>query len=344
MKSIFSILLSVCLAASPTPCASQTVGIWNIRTPPPAKMAEVGVATLDGRIYVVGGTEQVAHEPPMWASTLAMSYDPVTDSWRRLAPLPLGLSHVGVAALGHTLYAVGGFTGIIHLDAQSSLFEYDPRKDSWRRLRDMPAALGSVSAVAIDGKLNIFGGRHPDRIVRISAPGKPEISAGFGTVTSHFIYDPATDRWSEGSPIPGPPRDHAGAVALRGKVHLFGGRVADVGDNLDRHDVYDPRKDRWSTAAPLPQRRSAGAYTVLRGRIVYAGGECKPGGAPFTPNAYDDVTVYDVRTDSWSTISSLPSARHGFGAASLGGVAYFVGGAPVCGGGAIAELLSLTIR
>jgi N-acetylneuraminic acid mutarotase len=131
---------------------------------------------------------------------------------------------------------------------------------------------------------------------------------------------------------------------LNGKVHLFGGRTADVSDNLDRHDVYDPKTNTWTPAAPLPRPRSAGAYAVLDGRIIYAGGECKPGGAPFSPNTYDDVTAYDPRTDRWTSLTQLPQGRHAFGAATVNNVAYFVGGAPVCAGGAMTDMLSLRVR
>ncbi|MBC7578983.1 MAG: hypothetical protein H7312_16735 [Tardiphaga sp.] len=168
--------------------------------------------------------------------------------------------------------------------------------------------------------------------------------SGFGTVTTHQVYDPATNKWSSRAPIPGPGRDHVGIAVLSGRVHLFGGRSADVQDNLDRHDVYDPATDRWTSAAALPRQRSAGAYTVLNGLILYAGGECKPGGRPNTANAFDEVTAYDPKSDTWIQLPPLPRARHAFGAATVHGIAYFVGGAPVCGGGAMTDMIALTFR
>jgi len=44
-----------------------------------------------------------------------------------------------------------------------------------------------------------------------------------------------------------------------------------------------------------------------------------------------------------TALPALPKARHAFGAATVGNVAYFAGGAPVCGGGAMTEMLSLTL-
>ena len=82
---------------------------------------------------------------------------------------------------------------------------------------------------------------------------------------------------------------------------------------------------------------------LLNGLIVYAGGECKPGGQPFSPNAFEDVTAYDPDSDRWVALTSLPQARHAFGAATIGNVAYFAGGAPVCGGGTMTDMLSLSL-
>jgi N-acetylneuraminic acid mutarotase len=334
-----ALALALPLAMAATPHG----GTWTKKAPLPVGMAEVGVASLDGKVYVVGGTEQVGNGPAIWNSSLTMMYDPTTDTWHERAPLPRGLTHVGVAALGGRLYAIGGFTNIVHMGAVDSAYVYDPDTNRWSDLPKLSSARGSVGVVAVDGKLHIFGGRQSDKVIKISPRGAPAMFAGFGTVTTHEVYDPKSRKWSRAAPIPGPGRDHMGIVVLDGKVHIFGGRTADVADNLVRHDVYDPKTDSWSVAAPLPDPRSAGAYTLLDGLIIYAGGECKPGGRPFSPNAYDEVTAYDAKTDRWTTLTPLPHARHAFGAATIGKAAYFVGGAPVCGGGTLTDLLMLTL-
>ena len=338
------ILLSSC--ALEQVCLGQTEGsgTWSTKAPLAVGRAEIGVASLDGKVYALGGTAQVGNGKPVWNSKLNSMYDPKLNVWTDEAPLPAGLSHIGAASLDGKLYAVGGFTDIVHMGPQSLAFVYDPKTNRWAALPPISSARGSVAAVAVDGKLHIFGGRISDKIVKLPAPpGMPEMSAGFGTVNTHEVFDPKTQKWTAGVPVPGPARDHMGVALLDGKVHLFGGRVADVVDNLDRHDVYDPRTNQWTTAAPLPRPRSSGAYTVLDGLILYAGGECKPGGQPFTPNAYDDVTAYDPKTDRWTMLKSLPQARHAFGAASVGKAAYFIAGAPLCGGGTTTDTLMLTL-
>ena len=108
--------------------------------------------------------------------------------------------------------------------------------------------------------------------------------------------------------------------------------------------MYDARGDSWSKGAPLPVARSSGAYTVIDGRILYAGGECRPKEGPRGGETFDDVTAYDAKNDRWATLAPLPSARHAFAAAAVGDVAFFMAGAPICGDAYSADLLAFRLR
>jgi hypothetical protein len=326
--------------AGATGGAPRVQARWRQRAPMREARAEVGVAAIGGRVYVLGGTVVRGDQDPRYASTLLTSYEPRRDRWTRLAPLPRPLSHVGVAALHGTLYAFGGFTDVVHIDPQPLAFAYDPSRDRWSRLPDMPHELGSVSVAAVGGRLHLVGGRDSRRVVPV--PGTP-FSQGYGTVRTHLVYDPDRRRYATAEPLPGAGRDHAGIAVLRDRIHVVGGRTADVEDNLARHDVYDVRTRRWHAAAPLPRARSAGAAVVLDGRMVYAGGECTPATDSDPGSTYEDVTAYDPRTGRWNTLAPLPQARHAVGAAAVGGRAYVIGGAVSCGGGASTDTLELAL-
>jgi N-acetylneuraminic acid mutarotase len=319
-------------------------GTWTRKAPLQVPIAEVGVVQVGGKIYVIGGSMQLGQNPPTGSSTNNMMYDPATDRWQERAPLPYALGHVGVAELGGKLYAIGGFIADVHMHPQSVALVYDPKIDRWSELQPLSSPRGSVAVAAVDGKIHIFGGRNSQKVVKRSIPGAPDMFIGIGTVTAHEIYDPDKGEWSQSTPLPGPSRDHMGIAVLDGKIHIFGGRINDFSDMLVRHDVYDPKADTWTSAAPLPRPRSAGAFTVLNGMIIYAGGECKPGGEVASRNAFEDVNAYDPESDTWATLASLPQGRHAFGAATAAGVAYFAGGALVCGGGiSTTDLLALSL-
>ena len=52
----------------------------------PTARSELAAAALDGRIYVAGGIAQ-------WGTTAAFeAYDPATDRWEELPPLPEAVS------------------------------------------------------------------------------------------------------------------------------------------------------------------------------------------------------------------------------------------------------------
>ena len=135
---------------SPTPRPTQQRVTWSAQPSLPQARSEVGVAELNGRVYVVGGSVERPDTEPKYASDLVNSYDPRTRRWARHAPLPRELSHVGFASLNGKLYVFGGFTNVVHIDPQSVSYEYDPRRDRWTRLPDMPARLGSVGVAAVD--------------------------------------------------------------------------------------------------------------------------------------------------------------------------------------------------
>src|SRR2546428_843097 len=61
-------------------------GSWSTKAPLPLKVNEVAVATVNGKIYVIGGTTADVVD-----LRLNQQYDPATDRWRERAPLPRGL-------------------------------------------------------------------------------------------------------------------------------------------------------------------------------------------------------------------------------------------------------------
>ncbi|MFM2409287.1 MAG: hypothetical protein RL481_115, partial [Pseudomonadota bacterium] len=296
-------------------------------------LSEVGVTALGGKVYVIAGSATLSETDYKASTTTVHVYDPATDRWSNAAPLPWATSHAAIAVLGGKIYAVGGFDDIVHIGPQSKFAVYNPKRNNWTELPPLPTARGSIALAAVGGKLHALGGRTSSKVIEVAIPNGPKFDVGIGTVNTHDVFDPAARKWTSAAAIPGEPRDHMGAVVTGGKIHLFGGRVNDFSDMLKRHDVYDPVSRKWSVAAPLAEPRSAGAFTVLDGRIIYAGGECKPGGQPGMTMTFERVEAYNPKADNWVAMPDLPRGNQAFGAATVGKVAYFAGGSPMCGGG-----------
>lgn len=307
----FAALVTLFVAVS-VPAGSQSgalPGVWSTKAPLPAAHSEVGVAAINGKIYVVGGTIDIGS----MSLPLNEEYDPASNRARERAPLPQPLSHVGLVGLNGKIYVVGGFSDLQadHTGAVNSLYVYDPATDTWRTLAPMKEPRGSVGATVANGKIYAIGGRGLD----------------MKTVATNEVYDPATNRWTVLAPLP-KARDHIAAVTVDNKIHVIGGRFGSSRDFTGLHDVYDPATDTWSPAPPLPTARSSVAAALYRGLIVVDGGECN-NGAIFNENE-----GYDVKTQRWITLTPMPTGLHGFGAAVVGSNLYFIGGASQCGGGA----------
>ncbi|KAA0970864.1 hypothetical protein FPY71_10365 [Aureimonas fodinaquatilis] len=336
----FRSLAILCASLLVTTAAASAEVTWEPRTPADVKRSQVGVASDNERIYALAGTMEVEGADPQWASTLNMSYNPETDSWTELTPLPQPLTHVGAAYLDGRIYAVGGFTNIIHMNPTNAAFVYDIATDTWFGIPAISHPRGSVSVVAAGGKIHAIAGRHSRETAELPLPfAETPMLQGIGTDSSHQIFDPATGQWASAGNLPGPARDHLAAVELDGKIHVIGGRLDGYDENVDRHDVYDPATQLWAEAAPLPAPRSAGAATVVDGKIIYAGGECGADNLAFA-----DAYIYDAESDEWTTVTSLPEARHGNGAATVAGEAYFMAGGPQCGDSISNEILAVSIE
>jgi N-acetylneuraminic acid mutarotase len=314
---------------------AQDRGSWSAASTMPTGTGDSGVTALDGKVYVIGGASFYPHFLPSssdmgtgtWGSSINYEYDPATDTWSQRAPMPIGLSHVGVVGFKHKLYVFGGFTSNVHKNAQNEAVEYDPAANTWRWLAPLSSRRGSVSAAEVGGKIHVFGGR----------PRDPT------PVNDHDIYDPATNQWTKGPPMP-MARDHMGIAVIDGKIHIVGGRTGASTQNVHEHDVYDPTTGQWTKAAPMPTARSGGAAVYYHGLLLYVGGECEhhdPHAGFGGGDDFDENEGYDPKTNTWRSLTKLRSARQAFGAAAVGSAAYFPGGTLRCGGLALTDQMSV---
>jgi N-acetylneuraminic acid mutarotase len=267
---------------------------------------------LDGQIYVVGG-----FEAPAFGNVLNLSisdkvevYDPRSDRWSVKAPLPVGLHHAGLVAVGRQLYVVGGYTrsGLSAWKPVASLYRYDPQEDRWSEGTPMPTPRGALALAVVNGRILAIGGYNGD----INVPTVEE-------------YDPQTDRWTARAPLP-VPRDHLAAANDGRFVYAIGGRLnGSYSQNVALVHQYDPDSDHWTQRADLPTARSGITAAVLADRIYVFGGEA-PSGTFTTTEAYKPVS------NSWQTMAPMPTGRHGLGSAVVGDRIFVIAGGPKPGG------------
>jgi N-acetylneuraminic acid mutarotase len=286
-------------ASARTNLASLAFAVWIPLAPIQIARQEVAVAEAGGKVYVIGGIGG--------GTTLSSveQYDPLSDTWRFVAPLPQPLHHPAAASTGNAIYVIGGY-GDLTFTPTASVYRYDVAADRWTRVTDLPSPRAAMAAAAIDGKVYAAGG----------VPGGSDLT----------VYDPATDRWTALAPMP-TPREHLAAVAADGKLYAAGGRL---GANSGAFESYDPATNRWTSLPPLPTPRSGIAAAVLDGRIHVFGGEGNPA-SPF--GVFAEHESYDPASGTWRTELSMAMPRHGIGAAATSRGIVIPAGSPVQGFG-----------
>lgn len=176
---------------------------WTRLAPMPEQRAAGGAAILNGRLYIVGGTASSTIGAPTDLARTMLVYDIALDSWTsRRGPTPR--EHLGVAALGGRIYAVGGRTA--GFDTNMALVEsYNPRTGRWKRLPRVPGRRGGTGAAGIGRWIVSVGGEAPA-----------------GTIRTAYRYNVLRRRWSRLPNLP-TPRHGLGVAAVGRKVYVIGG-------------------------------------------------------------------------------------------------------------------------
>ncbi|MEX2378376.1 MAG: kelch repeat-containing protein [Dehalococcoidia bacterium] len=117
-----------------------------------------GSAAIDGKLYIFGGRTRLSDgidiEPTLATGEV---YDPSTDSWSDIEPMPTGRRTMVVGTLNGKALVIGG-----EATEDGGSFpqneEYDPASDTWRTLRPIPTGRHGAAAGTIDGVIYVAGG------------------------------------------------------------------------------------------------------------------------------------------------------------------------------------------
>jgi N-acetylneuraminic acid mutarotase len=125
---------------------------WVSRAPMPDPRNHLGWGVIDGKVYAVGGQ----HLDQSWTAQGELDrYDPATDSWTTLAPLPTARGHLMDSTFvldGHLVAAGGWTTGQV----SSAVEAYDTASNSWAEWTPLPEARTSTTVKALSGGRIVF--------------------------------------------------------------------------------------------------------------------------------------------------------------------------------------------
>ena len=136
-------------------------GKWQAAAPALTARNSAAAAVIDELIYVVGGRANVFQEDGTQLQqnlgTLEV-YNPKTDSWRTLAPMPEASGGIAASTLDGKLYVFGGEQWAPEKKVFASTWIYDSKTNKWEKGVDMPTGRHGLAAATIGETIYAIGG------------------------------------------------------------------------------------------------------------------------------------------------------------------------------------------
>ncbi|XP_075412538.1 kelch repeat and BTB domain-containing protein 11 [Tenrec ecaudatus] len=182
-------------------CYNPVTDSWSTVRPLGQARSQLKLLALDGYLYAVGGECLFSVE----------RYDPRSDRWTAVAPLPKGafaVAHEATTCNGE-IYVSGG-------SLFYRLLKYDPRRDEWQECPCSSSRKRSADMVALKGfiyRFDLCGGR-----------GDLQAVAGASGGVNVFRYHCLAKQWSQCASNLRPPGGLSGqqpfrCVALNGTIY-----------------------------------------------------------------------------------------------------------------------------
>ncbi|OLC12261.1 MAG: hypothetical protein AUH29_16940 [Candidatus Rokubacteria bacterium 13_1_40CM_69_27] len=215
---------------------------WKALAPMPTRRGSPVAATVNGKIYVIGGasTHPGSPEPavhparPHRALSTVEEYDPATNTWRERSPMPTARNHAAIGVVDGKIYVLGGRLGAAFIGVASNtdvVEEYDPATDSWGAVRArMPTGRSASAWGTHGGRIYVAGGEFQNA----------QLMAAFRALEA---YEPAGNRWISLPSMPVPRHGLAGAM-VGNRLHLVSGDVQSAGISgmhldSESHDAFE---------------------------------------------------------------------------------------------------------
>src|SRR5213592_3215631 len=221
---------------------------WTKKKPMPLASHHVSFTEYKGKIYAFGGFVPPESGPPAWVPIdNAWEYDPATDNWKALAPLPTKCGSPVAVTVGDKMYVIGGATTLpgsaaVHPArphySVAAVEEYDPAANTWRARAPIPTPRNHATAGVVNGKVYVIGGR----------VGAAFISAGSSNVDVVEEYDPAADTWGSARAKMPSARSAMASGVHGGRIYVTGGegQTAQMMYTFRALEAYDPASNRWT--------------------------------------------------------------------------------------------------
>ncbi|MEQ8676749.1 MAG: kelch repeat-containing protein [Aggregatilineales bacterium] len=154
---------------------------WTTLASLPNPRHHMGIATINGLIYVVGG--QHRHDGNLIAQDDVHVYNPSTNAWTQVADLPSPRNHITstTVVVDDRIIVLGGQQA--HNTSFNTVFDYDPVANEWSSLNNLPFSRHSAVGGVIGEYIYFSTGYNIEtwrgKIIRTSLD--PELMVNFTT-------------------------------------------------------------------------------------------------------------------------------------------------------------------
>ncbi len=186
-------------------------GIYRELPALPEALRTLGMVSVDGDLFVIGGLTQDATY-----SRRTYRLKEGAGEWERLTDAPHPVTGQAIS-LGKEIYVIGGYNG----EAMRSVMVFDAERLAWSTKDDLPYPLSAYSAVSYDGSIFLFGDYTQMDAVHQYDPA---------TGTLHLLAEKIT------------PRRHTAATVVEDQVFVIGGNQTSAGNALTTIESFDLRK------------------------------------------------------------------------------------------------------
>ena len=286
-------LSNECPSPTPTPPPCPLQPWTRAANYPLPEISENAMGASGFFAYSAGGYTSSAE------TNAAYGYDPSTDSWAALAPLPVALARArGVYSFSPSQGSFCVFGGVNQSTVLDTTYIYDVSDNTWSTGAPMPAPRYLPNVVYYGGKIFVIGGHD-----------------GTSERNQTWEYDPEANTWNTGrADIPVAMAGSATGV-VENFIYLVSHLNGGAGSSL--HYRYDIILNTWTLMAPAPATLYQPVGGTLGRQIGVVGG---PNSANAPSGPHTGSYLYDTDHNVWST-----GPNTSIGHASAGGASLTVG-------------------
>lgn len=220
----------------------------------------------------------------------------------------------GFVAHHDKLYLIGG-RGFLRVE------EFDPTTKSWVKKSPPPIEMHHITPVSMGNKIIVatgLTGHYPNE--------KP--------LTHIYEYYPSQDRWVKAAEIPENRRRGAAGVVLHNEtIYIVGGIInGHTSGTTNFFDSFDVKTSQWVVHDDSPRERDHTNAVIVGNHLFSLGGRNtsyheKGNFEAFMDQVIAEVDVYNLATQSWSTLDvKLPNPTGGGSAIAHNGAVFYTGG------------------